>query len=47
MGRYGRTKKIRLEIMRNIVKEVFGPDARFGRFVDHKPRCIGHASSNS
>jgi cell division control protein 6 len=30
MGRYGRTKKIRLEIMRNVVKEVFGPDARLG-----------------
>lgn len=47
MGRYGRTKKIRLEIMRNIVKEVFGPDARLGRLVDYEPRCIGHASSKS
>jgi cell division control protein 6 len=47
MGRYGRTKKIRLEIMRNVVKEVFGPDARLGRFFDYEPRCIGHVSSKS
>jgi cell division control protein 6 len=31
MGRYGRTKKIRLEISRTLVKNVFGSDARLGR----------------
>jgi cell division control protein 6 len=43
LGRYGRTKKIRLGIMRNIVKEAFEPDARLGRFVDYAPRCISSA----
>lgn len=45
MGRYGRTKKIRLEIMRTIVKEVFSTDARLGGLVDYEPRCIARASS--
>jgi cell division control protein 6 len=31
MGRYGRTKKIRLEISRTLVKDVFGSDDRLGR----------------
>jgi len=34
MGRYGRTKKIRLEISRTLVKDVFHGDARLGRFFD-------------
>lgn len=29
MGRYGRTKKIRLEISRSLIKDVFGEDPRF------------------
>ncbi len=37
MGRYGRTKKIRLEISRTHVKEVFGSDDRIGRLIDCKP----------
>jgi cell division control protein 6 len=36
MGRYGRTKKIRLEVGRSLVKDVFSTDARLGRFVDAK-----------
>jgi cell division control protein 6 len=36
MGRYGRTKKIRLEIARTLVTEVFGSDARLGRLVDYE-----------
>jgi archaeal cell division control protein 6 len=34
MGRYGRTKKIRLEISRTLVKDVFHSDSRLGRFFD-------------
>jgi len=34
MGRYGRTKKIRLEISRTFVKDVFHGDSRLGRFFD-------------
>ena len=30
MGRYGRTKKIRLEISRGLIKDVFASDNRFG-----------------
>jgi cell division control protein 6 len=35
MGRYGRTKKIRLEISRGLIRDVFGADARFGRIIDY------------
>jgi cell division control protein 6 len=38
MGRYGRTKKIRLEIARTLVKEVFGSDDRIGRLVAYEPK---------
>ncbi len=37
MGRYGRTKKIRLEISRSLIKEVFGSDSRFSRLVEYNP----------
>ncbi|XHH08127.1 MAG: Cdc6/Cdc18 family protein [Candidatus Bathyarchaeia archaeon] len=37
MGRYGRTKKIRLEISRSLIRDVFGADARFGRIIDYTP----------
>jgi cell division control protein 6 len=37
MGRYGRTKKIRLEIARSLIRDVFGSDARFGRIVEYTP----------
>jgi cell division control protein 6 len=33
MGRYGRTKKIRLDISRTLIKEVFGNDERIGRQI--------------
>jgi len=36
MGRYGRTKKIRLEITRSLIKEVFGRDDRIGRLISYK-----------
>jgi len=40
MGRYGRTKRIRLEIARGIIKDVFGSDSRLGRLVEHEPLCL-------
>lgn len=39
MGRYGRTKKIRLAVARTLIKEVF-TDNRFGRLVNYEPKCL-------
>lgn len=39
MGRYGRTKKIRLEISRSMIKDVLCADARFGRIIDYTPQA--------
>jgi len=35
MGRYGRTKKIRLEISRSLIRDVFNEDARFSRLIGY------------
>jgi cell division control protein 6 len=35
-GRYGRTKKIRLEISRTLIRDVFGDDARFELIMAYK-----------
>lgn len=35
MGRYGRTKKIRLEISRGLIKDVFGDEVRFSRLFSN------------
>jgi cell division control protein 6 len=35
MGRYGRTKKIRLEISRSLIRDVFNNDARFSRLINY------------
>jgi cell division control protein 6 len=40
MGRYGRTKKIRLEISRTLIKDVFGSDDRIGCLIDYKPKLL-------
>ena len=40
MGRYGRTKKIRLEITRTIIRDVFANDSRLGRLVGYEPKCL-------
>ena len=40
MGRYGRTKKIRLDISRTLIKDVFGNDARLGRMIDYEPKVF-------
>jgi cell division control protein 6 len=38
MGRYGRTKKIRLEISRSLIKDVFSSDNRFSRLIEYSPQ---------
>jgi cell division control protein 6 len=40
MGRYGRTKKIRLEISRTLIKAVFESDGRIGRLIDYNPNSL-------
>lgn len=40
MGRYGRTKKIRLEIQRSLIRDVFMGDDRISRLVEYHPKCL-------
>jgi cell division control protein 6 len=40
MGRYGRTKKIRLEISRGLIKDVYATDNRFGELLKYEPKCL-------
>lgn len=40
MGRYGRTKKIRLEVTRTLIREAFSNDSRLGRLIDYEPKCL-------
>lgn len=44
MGRYGRTKKIRLGISRSLIREVFTGDERLGRLINHVPKCLTEIS---
>jgi cell division control protein 6 len=46
MGRYGRTKKIRLEIARGLIRDVFAHDDRLGRLVEYSPRCLSRCAEN-
>ena len=47
MGRYGRTKKIRLEISRSLIKDVLGGDPRLGQMIDHRPKLVSTNSGAS
>jgi cell division control protein 6 len=48
MGRYGRTKKIRLEISRTLIRDVFTSDSRLGHLVNYEPKCLAkHTHSSS
>jgi hypothetical protein len=47
MGRYGRTKKIRLEISRSLIRDVFGEDNRFSRLLEYSPQASRKSSGNS
>jgi cell division control protein 6 len=40
MGRYGRTKRIRLEVSRSLIKDVFGSDSRFERLISYEPKLL-------
>jgi cell division control protein 6 len=44
MGRYGRTKKIKLELSRTIVKDVFTAESRLEPLVVYDPRCLSKSS---
>jgi len=44
MGRYGRTKKIRLSIARSLIREVFATDDRLGRLINYAPKCLAETS---
>jgi cell division control protein 6 len=46
MGRYGRTKKIRLEISRSLIRDVFSADIRFKRLLDYKPHVPQKSASS-
>ncbi|MDI6848029.1 MAG: ORC1-type DNA replication protein [Candidatus Bathyarchaeia archaeon] len=48
MGRYGRTKKIRLEVTRTLIREVFANDNRLGCLVKYEPKYLSkHARGGS
>ena len=48
MGRYGRTKKIRLEITRTLIRDVFADDDRIGCLNNYAPKCLSkHINSRS
>lgn len=40
MGRYGRTRKIRLSVGRSLIREVFASDDRLGCLIDYAPKCL-------
>ena len=40
MGRYGRTKRIRLEVSRSLIKDVFSSDFRLGRLVSYESKNL-------
>jgi len=47
MGRYGRTKRIKLEIARGLIKDVFSNDGRLGRLVDYVPKCLSRRTNKA
>lgn len=47
MGRYGRTKRIRLEITRGLIKDVFSDDSRLGRLIEYMPHCLPKRANRS
>ncbi len=44
MGRYGRTKKIRIELSRTLIQDVFGTDNRLSRIVESGPKSLSKTS---
>jgi cell division control protein 6 len=43
MGRYGRTKKIRLEISRSLIQDVFANDSRLSRMINYEPKLLSRS----
>lgn len=46
MGRYGRTKKIRLDISRSLIQDVFGSDDRLSRMINYEPKLLSKNTHN-
>lgn len=46
MGRYGRTKKIRMSIPRSTVRDVFTSDDRLERLISYAPKHLARSSSS-
>jgi len=40
LGRYGRTKKIHLGILRTFIKKAFSEDERIGSLIEYVPKCL-------
>ncbi len=47
MGRYGRTKKIRLEISRGLIKDVFQDDTRYSQLISYSSQTPRRSQTNS
>jgi cell division control protein 6 len=47
MGRYGRTKKIRLEISRSLIRDVFADDTRFSQLINYSPQASHKSTTES
>jgi len=46
LGRYGRTKKIRLGIARGFIREMFAAEDRLGHLINYAPKCLAGLSHN-
>jgi cell division control protein 6 len=46
MGRYGRTKKIRLEISRGLIRDVFSGDNRFSQLLEYASKVSRKGSDD-
>ncbi|MDQ1278878.1 MAG: archaeal cell division control protein 6 [Thermoproteota archaeon] len=45
LGRYGRTKKVRLGVSYSIVKDVFNEDVWLNQVMTYSPKCIGEKNN--
>lgn len=40
LGRYGRTKKVRLGVSKTVVKNIFSEDSWINQVIDYSPKCL-------